>query len=796
MTLPTTASEALRLLHATTTDTDLCIHILRIDPSHQTKTSTISLRNLSSGFDEDIAHHKAGWHQHASVHLWPKGATSRDQSTAACVDVLFLDLDIASESHPNRPTTSEDALSFLLEDCPIMPTLVTSSGRGVHAFYCLAEPLWLPDEHTRTNAAQLVRQFQSAMHSIARERHGWTFDPVADMARVHRIPFSTNLKPDVNADCVPMWAGQRIDLSTIKQLVQDNDAGGGVVPAPRPTGGDATKVLHKAEAKWAATRKDNSTAKNPAAIFEGCRFLRHAFHDATTLSEPEWHAATNILAKCEDGQTLVHAFSQPHASYSWQESERKLQAGTDSPPVGCEHISNKLGFDGCGDCPFKGRMQSPLTLGSRSSALAKLLATHAYVGNANAFVSLLDMDADPMTPEKFRRFHAGPGMPGNADDLFVKDSLANKVSQRAWRPDVADRIYWEGERRLLNTYVAPEHTVAPENPTRFFSHLEYLVPEDDERQVLIGYLAHLVQRPADKITYAMTLLSPQGAGKTYLHEVMSRVLGTQNVRVINGRSLDDRFRRHMAGRVLLILEEVSMADKSETYEGLKALITNEADEFEAKYMPMETMQTPRGVMLFTNHAHALYLPQDDRRFFVIRCSGPHPDGPAYYDALYADLNSPAFVAGVHHELSGIDLSGFNAKRPPFVTSAKRQMMENSRSEIDVLVGELMEAGEPPFDRDLATWDDLRAAVRGHRHSDASLTDKQIKRALYDRGYQIDPQGRQCPVDGRRVRLCMRNASKFAAMTAAELAMEYADQKRGQQRSYYVEGNVLSLAANT
>lgn len=798
MNAPTTASETLRFLHCGLLNESLYLHLLRIDPAGKLQAKAIRFIDLNNEFDDEIERLKDGWNQFISVHAFDDANARRTNDSVAVIDTMFLDIDIAAQNKP-CPATAEDALSFLLDDLPFTPTLINSSGRGLHALYSLDRAIRITDEPTRAKATALLAAFQEAVNHIAKTKHRWTFDGVADLARVHRIPFSLNLKHGDASECRPIWIGDRVTLATVENFAAT--APKRIAPVA-PDVSQASKsstalaMLRRAEMKWLADRKNNPASTNAASIHAGCAFMRHALDDAATLPEPRWHAAINLLSRCEDGCTLAHAFSEEHPNYNRRETEAKFDHASGSPPVGCQHISETLGFDGCRGCPFAGRITSPIELGARTTALTELLANTVYVGNLGAFVDLRNLDSDPLTPEKFKRFHAGPTLEGSADDLFLKDRLATKANERVWRPDVGERLFREGQKTLLNTYLAPEHATHPSDPRRFFDHLDYLIPNADEREVFIDYLAHLVQRPASKLTYGMTLVSPQGSGKTYIHEVMSRVLGKANVKAINGRSLDDRFRRHMAGRVLLVMEEVSMDDRSKTYEGLKALISNETDEFEAKYLPMETIQTPRGVMVLTNHSHALYLAKDDRRFFVIQCSGPHPDGPAYYKPLFDDLESSEFIAGVWAALKARDIAAFNSKRPPFVTAAKREMIENSRSELEVRIEELMQGHLPPFDRDLATWDELLAAVRDHCRDDPSLSPKRIRRALYDHGLVLDPQGRQCAVDGRRVKLYMRDPAQFASLTAAQLASEYKKQKecRGTQNIYLV-GDGLMIAAN-
>jgi hypothetical protein len=299
------------------------------------------------------------------------------------------------------------------------------------------------------------------------------------------------------------------------------------------------------------------------------------------------------------------------------------------------------------------------------------------------------------------------------------------------------------------------------------------VPDRAERKVVIRWLACLVQRPWFKLGYAVALIGGQGTGKSWLLNLMIKVLGADNVRTSGGRSVTSQFNGHFAGRVLLGLEEVTITGRAEAYEGLKAIITNDIAEFERKRVQQEELQTPRGVLVLSNDAYALHLPPDDRRFFVVQTPAKkHPGGPAYYTKLFG--LDDAFVASVYWSLMAVNLEGFSSKVPPFMTTAKSRMADYSRADIDVLVEELVNEQRGPFERALATWDELRTCIRD-RSNDRDLTDKRIKRALEAASVIVDPQKRQCRFTDKKTRpilFLIRCVDEVSKWTATELAAAY------------------------
>jgi hypothetical protein len=98
-----------------------------------------------------------------------------------------------------------------------------------------------------------------------------------------------------------------------------------------------------------------------------CTFLRHCRDDAATLSEPEWYAMVSNVARCRDGQAVVHELSRSYPYYSPDETDAKIiHALHDTGPHTCAFIQG-LGFRGCpvGGCGVKA------PIGLRQSARPK-----------------------------------------------------------------------------------------------------------------------------------------------------------------------------------------------------------------------------------------------------------------------------------------------------------------------------------------------------------------------------------------------------------------------------------------
>lgn len=105
----------------------------------------------------------------------------------------WLDLDIRGPAHkkPNLPPTLEDALKLIPQD--LQPSIIVSSGHGLQVWFLFKEPFMFDDEQDRRFAQKLVRRLERLIRQRA-AAGGWDVDAVSELARVLRVPGTTNTK--------------------------------------------------------------------------------------------------------------------------------------------------------------------------------------------------------------------------------------------------------------------------------------------------------------------------------------------------------------------------------------------------------------------------------------------------------------------------------------------------------------------------------------------------------------------------------------------------------------------------
>jgi len=286
-----------------------------------------------------------------------------------------------------------------------------------------------------------------------------------------------------------------------------------------------------------------------------------------------------------------------------------------------------------------------------------------------------------------------------AANLALMDPHFRRFARTLYLPGRPRETEFDGDP-VLNSWkpcgLQPE---AGSPPDAFLRHMEYLIPDEPEREVALDYLAFCVQNPGRKIRWAMLLQGAQGTGKSYLRHVMQQVLGRHNVTCPSNETMHQKWTTWQVGAQMIVIEEVMALGRLEFMNLLKPKITEDRTEVNEKYMTAFEQPNVYNFLLLTNHPDSIILDRDDRRYFVIH-SPAKPEGPAYYTTLWNELES--HPGRILDHLCGRDLSDFNPNSHAPGTRARREMIEQSKSSLQQWVDEGIRTREHPFAPDVVS----------------------------------------------------------------------------------------------
>ncbi|MCC6366885.1 MAG: hypothetical protein IT165_25465 [Bryobacterales bacterium] len=166
---------------------------------------------------------------------------------------IGVDLDVKSEAHGNKPLppSIDDALSLLPPT--LSPSILVSTGNGVHAWWLLKEPFVLDTEDDRKLAVSVLARWHTMLRLRAATR-GWAYDRLSDLARILRVPGTLNHKDPNNRKKVAVLSATdlRYNMSDFEELLDDTG-----IPDP--------EAEEKARREWAERFADKPLVINVSA---------------------------------------------------------------------------------------------------------------------------------------------------------------------------------------------------------------------------------------------------------------------------------------------------------------------------------------------------------------------------------------------------------------------------------------------------------------------------------------------------------------------------------------------------
>jgi hypothetical protein len=260
---------------------------------------------------------------------------------------FFIDIDCGTGKPYADQAEGMTALKKFIKEAKLPKPTVVNSGRGVHAYWVLAEPMDRDEWKPLAEGLKLLC-----------ERHNLYADPsvTADSARILRIPGTFNYKDLENPLAVEvMVEGLPVDNSILKDLFRlEDDVFAGMAGKPF--------VPRQMDAMTLALM-GNSVSRFKTILIKsvegtGCPQILNIYENQGTIEEPLWRGGLSIAQACLDRDKAIHAISNKHPSYSAEETDRK--ANETKGPYTCATFK-KLNPSLCEGCPHT--FTSPIQLG-------------------------------------------------------------------------------------------------------------------------------------------------------------------------------------------------------------------------------------------------------------------------------------------------------------------------------------------------------------------------------------------------------------------------------------------------
>lgn len=361
-------------------------------------------------------------------------------------------------------------------------------------------------------------------------------------------------------------------------------------------------------------------------------------------------------------------------------------------------------------------------------------------------------------PEPGSRREPRPVKP-SSDIPRVREDLT--VHASTWHPgkpqiienmlaDDSGYTYQKGTK-LFNTYRAPRIGAAKGDAKIWFDLVKMLFPNEAEYKYFFDFCAHMIQKPHEKCNAGVVLSGTQGVGKDAILLPLKECVGYANARNIGPDTLFSEFNEFVKS-VMLVMDEVrSHKDDHRAtamYNKLKELCAAPPNMLRMNLKRMQPVWVANlcRVFMTTNEVDGMFIPQDDRRLFILHTDLTRADDAVdfndYWDWIKRD--------GAHdlwHALKARDISGFRPNAEPPKTAKHTEVaqswgfaadspmatvfnsLRNEQGELpEVLSGEMVKAAATELMVPGAGGDDEEKKVK------AALGPRQLNRTMAAAGY--------------------------------------------------------------
>lgn len=562
-------------------------------------------------------------------------------------DPMFC-LDIDGALQPDN-TWSQTALTVLAA-LPGAAVEVSQSGRGLHVWgVCYPMP-----EHACKNIALGLELYHDGRF-IALGRPDAVGDAVTDCSAVMPGVIAQWFTPSVTAGALPAewtdvpcaeWRGPADDAELIRRLMASRG---------NPFGGKATvqdlwtcntEVLGRAYPSQGVDPFDRSSADAALASHLGfwtgrncervARLMRQSALMRDKYDREDYLPRTILRMVGAGGDVYKQAGTAP------------AEGGAASAGGGPRHIEGST-FASIEDqkrifagCVYVRTLNKVLVPGGLLLDAQRFNATSPY----SRYTYMLDEGNEKSTRKPF-------------EALTTSQALDwPQADNTCFRPELP--VAHITEEGLVNTWWPINTAREPGDVAPFLDHMGRMFPVKRDRDILLNYMAALVQFPGDKFQWWPVVQGCEGNGKSLMLEVLEHCVGQRYCHRPNATEIaggGGKFTGWLRGKVLVGFEEIRTSHKTEMLEILKPIVTNSRIEIQNKGVDQDTGDNRANGLLFTNYTDAVKFDPNLRRYCPLFCAQQsmvdmERDGMTgqYFPELYQWLRHEGGLAYLNHWL--------------------------------------------------------------------------------------------------------------------------------------------------
>jgi hypothetical protein len=281
------------------------------------------------------------------------------------------------------------------------------------------------------------------------------------------------------------------------------------------------------------------------------------------------------------------------------------------------------------------------------------------------------------TTDQKGRFTTIRMSPNDMHSWFANDMIDGKPKSKEWMK-LRDRRQYDNvvfapqqqiDSRFYNLWrgftVEPAATGKHPAVDQFLDHALNNVCGGDKKlcKWLIGYFAHMIQRPWEKPLVALVFKGQKGTGKNALVERVGALLGPHFMVADDERYLLSNFNAHLESNLFFVLDEASWAGDKRAEGKLKGLITGSQHNIERKGVDHYTVDNLTRVAIIGNEKWLVPATQDERRFAVFNVGDGRKQDRDFFHSMRVGLEQGGY-GHLLRFLMDFDISAIDVNEAP------------------------------------------------------------------------------------------------------------------------------------
>jgi hypothetical protein len=174
-------------------------------------------------------------------------------------------------------------------------------------------------------------------------------------------------------------------------------------------------------------------------------------------------------------------------------------------------------------------------------------------------------------------------------------------------------VWTEGNEQVVNSYWPIKVPSARGNPGPFLDHLSRILPVKTDQDILMAYMAAVVQHKGIKFQWSPLLQGTRGNGKTLFTRCLINAVGRQHCHSPKANEISEKFNDWLENKIFIGIEDIYVPkEKREVLEILKPMITSNWQEIRGMRRDKVARFVCANFMLNSNHKDAIRMTDDNR----------------------------------------------------------------------------------------------------------------------------------------------------------------------------------------